>query len=162
MSFAGSIQMIFFSMLTCTIGSQGGSNKMPTTLFDFTFKTIEARCSLLLEISVDTQARWFPPFFHHRNRRGGGAGGKNFSLATSKIVGLRYQLTFSLTNQWGAHIYLMFSFSFFELVLCCFVFLSQPYFFLRHRRKLCFQVLKNISQSSGTERVDIVQPRLSA
>ena len=125
---------------------------LPITLFDFTFKTIEARSSLLLEISVNTQARWFPPFFHHRNRRGGGAGGKNFPLVTTKIVGLRYQLTFSLPNQWGAHIYLMFSFSFFELVLCCFDFLSQPYFFLRHRRKLCFQVLKNISQSSGNRK----------
>ena len=33
MSFAGSIQMTFFSMLTCTIGSQGGPNKMATANF---------------------------------------------------------------------------------------------------------------------------------
>ena len=33
MSFAGSIQMIFFSMLTCTIGSQGGPNKMAAANF---------------------------------------------------------------------------------------------------------------------------------
>ena len=33
MSFAGSIQMIFYSMLTCTIGSQGGPNKMAAANF---------------------------------------------------------------------------------------------------------------------------------
>ena len=33
MWFAGSIQMIFFSMLTCTTGSQGGHNKMAATNF---------------------------------------------------------------------------------------------------------------------------------
>ena len=33
MSFAGSIQMIFFSMQTCTIGSQGGPNKMASAKF---------------------------------------------------------------------------------------------------------------------------------
>ena len=33
MSFAGSIQIIFFSMLTCTIGSQGGPNKMAAANF---------------------------------------------------------------------------------------------------------------------------------
>ena len=33
MSFAGSIQMIFFSMLTCAIRSQGGSNKMVASNF---------------------------------------------------------------------------------------------------------------------------------
>ena len=31
--FAGSIQMIFFSMLTCAIGSQGGPNKMAASNF---------------------------------------------------------------------------------------------------------------------------------
>ena len=47
MSFAGSIQMIFFSMLTCTEVSQGGPNKMASANFlGFTFKTIEARFSL--------------------------------------------------------------------------------------------------------------------
>ena len=33
MSFAGSIQMILFSMLICTIGSQGGPNKMAAANF---------------------------------------------------------------------------------------------------------------------------------
>ena len=33
MSFAGSIQMILYSMLTCTIGSQGGPNKMAAANF---------------------------------------------------------------------------------------------------------------------------------
>ena len=33
MSFAGSIQMIFFPMLTCTIGFQGGPNKMAAANF---------------------------------------------------------------------------------------------------------------------------------
>ena len=33
MSFAGSIQMIFFSKLTCTMGSQGGPNKMAAANF---------------------------------------------------------------------------------------------------------------------------------
>ena len=33
MSFAGSIQMIFFSMLTCAIESQGGPNKMAAANF---------------------------------------------------------------------------------------------------------------------------------
>ena len=32
-SFAGSIQMIFFSMLTCAIGSQGGHNEMAAANF---------------------------------------------------------------------------------------------------------------------------------
>ena len=32
-SFAGSILMIFFSILTCTIGSQGGPNKMAAANF---------------------------------------------------------------------------------------------------------------------------------
>ena len=33
MSFAGSIQMIFFPMLTCTIGFQGGPNEMAAAYF---------------------------------------------------------------------------------------------------------------------------------
>ena len=33
MSFAGSIQMIFFSMLTCTLGSQGRPNNMAAANF---------------------------------------------------------------------------------------------------------------------------------
>ena len=33
MSFEGSIQMIFFSMLTCTIGSEGSPNKMVAAHF---------------------------------------------------------------------------------------------------------------------------------
>ena len=33
MSFMGSIQMIFFSMLKCTIGSKGGPNKMTASNF---------------------------------------------------------------------------------------------------------------------------------
>ena len=33
MSFAGSIQVLFFSMQICTIGSQGGPNKMAAANF---------------------------------------------------------------------------------------------------------------------------------
>jgi len=33
MSFAGSFLMIFFSMLTCTLGSRGGPNKMAAANF---------------------------------------------------------------------------------------------------------------------------------
>ena len=52
--FAGSIQMIFFSVLTCTIGSQSNSNRMVAAnpFWRHFLKAIKARSSIFFfEIS---------------------------------------------------------------------------------------------------------------